>query len=579
MTAIVTIAACSDVSECIEPTGEGSARTAELRFNCDIESFDVQTRATTASWDDGAKVYIQFLGNSRVAGYATYKKSTGVWTLYFDESITQGQTATCEVYYFENPASSGTSTVTLSAESAVYADKAATYLYKNGVVTLQGHLKPQTGRVRFKGTAGYTFMLKGLKWYSVYNASSGSLSQTSGQMGLTIGSNGYTQYVYATYDNSSTRQLTVSTAFQGSYDKNFGSNVLAAGKSGYINVPTLDNRYGWTLTGTSQEGLYCPDSNHPHAIDLGIGIKFACCNVGADSPTDYGNYYAWGETSTKSQYDWSTYKWCNGTQNSMTKYCTSSFYGTVDNKTTLELSDDAARANWGGSWRMPTYAELNKLNTDCTWTWTTVNNINGYRVTGSNGNSIFLPAGTCWSSSLSYHDDANYLSFHSDGNGIGVDGGRYRGRSVRPVFDIPTGLVRIRNRRNTTAYLTTNSAGSAIATNKVNKTGDLTQVWIIDLAIDGYTIRSGNTGYYLNSKWSVPTSQLTIVYIQDSPNAEGFYNFSYNRDFSGESCMNKTNSGTGITSWTYAGDSGSDWAIEAAYDIDEDDVLTNLGDY
>ena len=457
LTAIAALTACSDVAENIEPAGDGSARTAELRFNCDIESFDVQTRAATASWDDGAKVYIQFLGNSRVSGYATYKKSTGVWTVYLDDAITQGQTSTCEVYYFENPASSSSSNVTLSAESAVYADKAATYLYRNGVVTLQGHLKPQTGRVRFRGTAGYTFMLKGLKWYSVYNASSGSLTLTSGQMGLTIGSNGYTQYVYATYDNSSTRQLTVSSASQGSYDKSFGSSVLAAGKSGYINVPTLDNRYGWTLTGTNLESLYCPDSNHPHAIDLGLGVKFACCNVGADSPTDYGNYYAWGETSTKIQYDWSTYKWCNGTQNSMTKYCTKSSYGTVDDKTTLELSDDAARVNWGGSWRMPTYSELKKLNTDCTWTWTTVNNINGYRVTGSNGNSIFLPAagyrndtsldmagywGCYWSSSSGTGNgySAINLRFTSDGgHGLALGDGRDYGESVRPVYDESSG--------------------------------------------------------------------------------------------------------------------------------------------
>ncbi len=448
---LALLIACSDVSDELNIDNKSSKLTAELRFDCGIERFEAQTRATTSSWDDGAKVYIQFLGNNRVSGYATYKKSTGVWTVYLDDAITQGQTSTCEVYYFENPASSSSSNVTLSAESAVYADKAATYLYQNGIVTLQGHLKPQTGRVRFKGAAGYTFMLKGLKWYSVYNASSGSLSQNSGQMGLTIGSDGYTQYVYASYENSSTRQLTISSAPQGSYDKSFSSSVLAAGKSGYINVPTLDNRYGWTLTGTNTEGLYCPDSNHPHAIDLGIGVKFACCNVGADSPTGYGNYYAWGETSTKSQYDWGTYKWCNGTQNSITKYCTQSSYGTVDNKTTLELTDDAARANWGSPWRMPTDGELYNLNTRCTWTWVTVDGINGYRVTAANGNSIFLPAagyrydtylnyvgstGYYWSSSLfsglSYH--ARYLYFDSSDHSMNH---YYRcyGRSVRPVYD------------------------------------------------------------------------------------------------------------------------------------------------
>ena len=104
-------------------------------------------------------------------------------------------------------------------------------------------------------------------------------------------------------------------------------------------------------------------------VDLGLpsGLKWAVCNVGADSPEGYGFYFAWGETETKSRYSWNTYKWCNGSYYTQTKYCTNSSYGTVDNKTTLDLSDDAARANWGGSWRMPTKAEQDELRNNCTW--------------------------------------------------------------------------------------------------------------------------------------------------------------------------------------------------------------------
>ena len=130
------------------------------------------------------------------------------------------------------------------------------------------------------------------------------------------------------------------------------------------------------------------------AIDLGLpsGIKWASCNVGATEPWEYGGYYAWGETEEKSNYDTSTYKYCNGSYFSMTKYCTSSSFGTVDNKTTLEPGDDVAHVKWGGSWRMPTKAEQDELRNNCTWTWTTLNGVDGYRVTGPNGNSIFLPA-------------------------------------------------------------------------------------------------------------------------------------------------------------------------------------------
>ena len=126
---------------------------------------------------------------------------------------------------------------------------------------------------------------------------------------------------------------------------------------------------------------------------MGLSVKWADRNVGASKPEEYGDYFAWGETEPKSTYSWSTYKWCNGSETTLTKYNTNSSYGTVDNKTILDLSDDAARANWGGSWRMPTDAELTELREQCTWTWTTQNGVNGYKVTSkSNGNSIFLLA-------------------------------------------------------------------------------------------------------------------------------------------------------------------------------------------
>ena len=146
--------------------------------------------------------------------------------------------------------------------------------------------------------------------------------------------------------------------------------------------------------------------------------------------------------------------------------------------------------------------------------------------------------------------------------------------SVNIVADIPTGLVRIKNRRTATAYLTANTAGQALATSKVNS--GLSQIWIIDTKSGGYIVRSANTGEYLNATWETPTTASTTVYIQVSPNATGYYNISSNSDFSGQSCLNKTNSGTGITKWSYSGDAGSDWAIEVATDVTEEEVLQNL---
>ncbi len=186
------------------------------------------------------------------------------------------------------------------------------------------------------------------------------------------------------------------------------------------------------------------------AVDLGLSVKWANMNIGATKPEGYGAYFAWGETSPKSVYDWSTYKYSKGSVGStMTKYCTSSSCGTVDNKTTLDPEDDAAHVNWGGNWRMPTLAEQEELRNNCTWTWTTQNGVKGYQVKGKNGNSIFLPAagsredsdlydvgayGDYWSSSLyaGRSDFAHYINFDSDYmNACCCD--RYDGQSVRPV--------------------------------------------------------------------------------------------------------------------------------------------------
>jgi|GEM_PF-1281567 hypothetical protein len=184
------------------------------------------------------------------------------------------------------------------------------------------------------------------------------------------------------------------------------------------------------------------------ALDLGLSVKWANMNVGAESPEDYGNYYVWGETSTKDTYSWDTYFDTNDGGNTFTKY------NNEGGKTVLEPEDDAAHVNWGGSWRMPTEAEWQELRDNCTWTWTTQNGINGYKVTsnkaGYTDKFIFLPAagyrggsglnrvgsyGYYWSSSLSGGSSysAWRLGFNS-GSHFLSNSSRYSGPSVRPVL-------------------------------------------------------------------------------------------------------------------------------------------------
>lgn len=193
-------------------------------------------------------------------------------------------------------------------------------------------------------------------------------------------------------------------------------------------------------------------------VDLGLSVKWAEYNVGADKPEDYGDYFAWGETDDekKDEYWWTSYKYCNGSNKSLTKYCYDSRYGLngfVDNKTVLEPDDDVAHVIWGGKWRMPTVDEFNELIDSCTWTWTNRNGVNGYIVTsnmpGYTDRSIFLPAcGYYWYSELNRADSASFywsgslddhwpydasILFFEENRHITFVDDRYSGIPVRPV--------------------------------------------------------------------------------------------------------------------------------------------------
>lgn len=189
-------------------------------------------------------------------------------------------------------------------------------------------------------------------------------------------------------------------------------------------------------------------------VNLGLpsGLLWATRNVGASSPEDYGDYFAWAETQPKSYYDWNTYQYtCNNSRNGLTKYCSRSDYGCngfTDNLTILQPGDDAATANYGG--RMPTIEEWQELYNHCTSVWTTQNGVKGRRFTGPNGNTLFLPAaggrwydglldagadGHYWSSSLATGSPsrAGHVYFSSSDPPRGHYYGRDYGRSVRAV--------------------------------------------------------------------------------------------------------------------------------------------------
>lgn len=214
----------------------------------------------------------------------------------------------------------------------------------------------------------------------------------------------------------------------------------------------LEYYYGDDKTFTTEDSGGGGDYNGHEYVDLGLpsGTLWATCNVGANSPEEYGNYYAWGETHTKDFFDWTTYQYCNGDFNKLTKYCCSANFGAVDNLSNLLEEDDVATTEWGSGWRIPTSEQWQELLDNTTNVWTTQNGIRGRMFTSSKGASLFLPAagrrwgsdtynitgyGYYWSRSLNTDISSNvFFLYFSDCKINMQDDIRSYGRSVRPIY-------------------------------------------------------------------------------------------------------------------------------------------------
>ena len=216
---------------------------------------------------------------------------------------------------------------------------------------------------------------------------------------------------------------------------------MTNGSESAINVEDIESISVRERNGGDGESSYtsCPDANHPHLINLGLpsGTKWACCNVGAKAPEEYGDYYAWGETVTKSKFTWDTYQYGHSTDDLVN--IGSEIAGT---------KYDVATVKWGASWRMPTFGQYSELMRNCKGEWTSKNGVYGCKLTGPNGGTIFLPAtgrktdnglwrggerGFYWSSSFDEEiPGALDLVFSSQGFYFGC-GDPYDGHTARPV--------------------------------------------------------------------------------------------------------------------------------------------------
>lgn len=264
---------------------------------------------------------------------------------------------------------------------------------------------------------------------------------------------GQEQTVTATVnpDNAADKSLTWTSSDESIAKVDVNGKVTAVSKGSTTIKVTANDGSGVSASCV----VSVKDPSPAGAVDLGLSVYWATCNLSesgfVSSPEIYGNYYAWGETKTKSYFSWSRYKFGIDSFGPFSKYNTKSSYGTVDNNTVLDPEDDVARVKLGGNWRMPTEAEWDELRDNCTWTWTTQNGVKGRLVTGPNGNSIFLPAagwwysssvdgagsiGYYWSSTLKWDSPSDALCILFDQDITSIRGqSRYVGGSVRPVIE------------------------------------------------------------------------------------------------------------------------------------------------
>lgn len=250
---------------------------------------------------------------------------------------------------------------------------------------------------------------------------SGTFTETSGTCTMTI----------VSCTDQSFIGMTETTPFT------YENNILFNGEVYYKKI---NGGTSGETTGDNNVYTTCPDENHPHAIDLGLpsGTKWACCNVGANTPEAYGDYYSWGEVQTKSVYNWNTYQYGDGTDNIMIG---SNISGT---------SFDAATVNWGIHWQMPTLAQCRELIDNCVFSWITKNGVNGSELRGQNGGNIFLPAsgdrwedklrqpdsgGCCWTSNQHEVNLNSAYDFYFSSDGVFASfANPHHGYSVRPIY-------------------------------------------------------------------------------------------------------------------------------------------------
>ena len=444
--AALAFAACSNENDDIAGQEPVQPVNGDITFTAVFGVKNATTRALsdpgdgtlTASWQQGEEIAIVFGGNKYVATVTAVDGQGSATVSATLPSNTPNNQAVTFIYPASAVDEYGTLNDLLSSQDGTLATLSSTLdlATANGNIVIDGTNAQPNGTVTLVNQfAVCKFQFKDESDQAIEDITKLTITDLATQDIITVTSSAAQSAVYvAMLPSNNSMKFELETGSGSIYNRTASSHLEA----GMFYHPTLQV----TFIGS-------------RFVDLGLPSRtlWATCNVGAESPEEYGDYFAWGETEPKSYYDESTYKYCYGSSTTFTKYCFSSdkgYNGFTDNKSELEPEDDAATANWGSHWQMPSKEQIEELYKKTTTTWTQQNGVYGRLCTGSNGNSIFLPAtgyrigtspsqvgssGDYWSRSLrtDFTTDAYLLHIVSDNIYSNIKP-RYTGRSVRPVL-------------------------------------------------------------------------------------------------------------------------------------------------
>ncbi len=305
------------------------------------------TRAASVEWKDGDVMYLRFhTGNGLVTGNATYNATEQDWTVNYFGTLARDVESKVEVSFFDGVPLAEGNEVSLSQDNGIYQDMHGVYFYSSDrTLRIKAELKPTTSRIRFKGERGTSIRVNGLQYYSKYDVNTGVFTTDEGGFSTyEVEDNGYTKYIYAIRPTTGNPQLKVNRqnddGWRYLYTLACTPNILAIGKSGWMDIPTETNRNGWSMKQVSGE------ENGHMWVDLGLpsGVKWADVNIGADIAQwlDGGDLFdligvrfRFGETSPSTYY-----KWDDDIQGTWI---------------------DTALYKWGGKWCMPSKQDFREL--------------------------------------------------------------------------------------------------------------------------------------------------------------------------------------------------------------------------